>query len=254
MIVNRAEVLTYLGLSSSSTNEDLGIINLIHNQAENSLKTWLRYNPERAAHVELYPVTSSIRETDTFLDSDGMKASFREAQSGLNRSLLLNHMPVVNDSSFEIREDPNAQSGQAPNAFPSSSILTKGVDYRIDIQEVTAALSFTGRIFRIGFGWMNRTGTLQVTYNAGYTADQLNGTSADGVDASALKMGALETIQNAFSRARADQSKAGTAGKVVAETIGDYEVTYDRDQMLGWVEIPFSTKLRLQRFRRMLRL
>ena len=109
-----------------------------------------------------------------------------------------------------------------------------------------------GRVFRIGSGWPSREGTVQVTYNAGYTEDQLSGVSDDGVDASAIKLGVLSTMQGAYEQVKRIQENISGSGDIKSERLGDYSVTYDVGVELlnsKTVSISRDTKLALREFR-----
>lgn len=107
--------------------------------------------------------------------------SYTEFYNGTGTpDLFLRNRPVTAVSSVYL--DNNAYSGQGTDPFPSTTLLTAGTDYMLDLQ--SSGMCKSGRLIRLSGGWpalkvatagrlVARTdigrGNIKVTYTAGYT-------------------------------------------------------------------------------------
>lgn len=122
---------------------------------------------------------SAIITRKTGLVFDSAAATEYYLGTGTNQ-LVLRRRPVTAIASIYV--DDSAYFGFASGAFGSSTLLTAGEDYALDIQ--SSAFSRSGIVYRIGAYWngaSNRIGTelvggegpglgnIKITYTAGYS-------------------------------------------------------------------------------------
>lgn len=252
-IVDISEIMAFLGLGTSPTEGQLGLVTLIHGPTENSVRRHLNYDVVANTYAgELHPRVDSVPDRDRLVDSIGGRAVIVSRARSRNNVILLRNIPVLNDSNLEVREDRAAFAGQASGAFATATILTKGVDYYLDVTDADNDLSVTGKIVRVGSGWPAEKGTVKVAYRAGYTADQLGAAETDTnkLDVSAIKLGTLEAIQDVFNQATSRQSTSGGSGAIKSERLGNYSVTYDLESIRGTTGLSSRVRKRLQPFKR----
>lgn len=118
-----------------------------------------------------------ISNASRFLYSSQPKTEYYSG-SGLT-TLVLRYRPVTAIASIHV--DDGGYYGSASGAFASSTLLTDGVDYALDIE--SASLSNTGIVHRIGGVWpslqkkygsdlvganLAGRGNIKVTYTAGF--------------------------------------------------------------------------------------
>lgn len=130
----------------------------------------------------LTPDTFSIPVNVTVAGTQGFYARrLTEYYKGTGTpELVLLERPVQSITS--IYEDDTGYYGQGSGAFASTTLLTEGSDYALDLKN--AAISLSGIVVRLGGVWANVTargagllgaeplpgrGNLKVTYTAGYT-------------------------------------------------------------------------------------
>lgn len=117
----------------------------------------------------------------------------------------------------DLREDLAAVFGQGGSDFGSSTALTVGTDFYIELD--AAGISKSGRLIRKLGNWSSRPGTIRITYVAGLTADELND------EYSFVKLALLEDMQVKFNSMLSQRSSGG--GPVKKEVYhGDYTIEY----------------------------
>ena len=125
---------------------------------------------------------------------------------------------------------PGAYAGHNAGTFPAESLITEGVQFYQDTDELPDGTSIcrSGQLVRIGV-WPTTARCVKVTYVAGFTAAELAGTASTGIDASDIADLVYEQISFEFSRWKARQAsiKAGSMGPLVSERMGDYAASYD---------------------------
>lgn len=239
MLINEAEIRVMLGLTSSITDDERAVLNLIAPAAEARVIDHLGYNPEQALATEYYPrsdaaggiasggygwdVTSTHRRAEMYATGSA---------GPLYPSLQLERLPVR--QVVDVRVDYSARFGTAPNAFPNDSVWAAGSDYWAEWDE--ASLCRSGCLFAAGT-WPTEPGTVRVQYRAGYSPEELtgrataSGTAADGtittarVNASAIKRAALITAVKAvqsWAALRKSATRGFTPGAIQSENLGDY--------------------------------
>lgn len=126
----------------------------------------------------------------TFLGRPGfdLKARTEFYKGTGTQNLLLNHRPVSTTPTIVVLSDTAGNYGSSPNAFDSSiASLVYGTDFCLDIDQEDGT-SRSGILVRIGDYWPRPrvrsagllspflgqdTGSLKITYTAGYTVDNL---------------------------------------------------------------------------------
>lgn len=225
MIASAAEIRAVLGLFSSITDIELAVLQMAHRRAESTVARVLRYNPERATRVgELYPIGCG-RDTGGAVryTSDGVSAiPLRSSRNGSDQ-IIVKHIPIR--SVISIHVDESARSGTFSGAFADSTLLEEGVGFHPDYD--ADGICRSGMITRIGSGWPAESGTIKMSYNSGYSAEELNGdySNAGFVDALPIKTAVIATAAKAFIQLMSLQKKARvgfTAAPLSGEKLGDY--------------------------------
>lgn len=222
MIVSRAEILVLIGKAASITEAEAALLDMIHPWCESELKNYLQHQLEYQQHIEFLPIGQPKQSTHNELTEDfdyaEDKVIPRAARGYGTDKLQLKHLPVVL-TGLEVREDVGAWAGQADDAFPSTSILTLGTDYYLDVDATINGvdISNTGILHRYSY-WPTEPRSIKVTYYGGLSAVQLAGI------AGFLKKAAAETVAMNFWKFKALQ-KTGGAGGLSSERIGKYGYT-----------------------------
>jgi len=157
MIARRAEILLYLGKASTITEAGLALLDMLHPLAEQAVLDFLGSDLEYTQHTEFLPSTSTGSGGTASLDLSDV--SVQEGRVVLNgsrsttRKLCLQHTPLWS-AGLQVWEDVGAYADQATSAFATDSLLTKGVDYYLDLEEDAGAIasdrSESGALVRIG--------------------------------------------------------------------------------------------------------
>lgn len=245
MICSRAEILVMVGLANSNLTEKiLSCLNILHPMAERAVKDLLDNDIEQATHVEFLPANDRGQQVDPLLDSDiAVRAnSFSFRAAGRSTDVLqLKHTPIVLDG-LEVREESDAMAGQRDGAWGSNTILTRGVDYFLDLDET--GMSRTGHLCRQGL-WSGEPRSVKVTYLGGYTRQQLDSGIALGIKEAVLITAAVN-LKEAIIQWNL------TGGPLVSESLGHYSATYAAVGMenFSWsVNVPAKAVDKLQKYR-----
>ena len=215
MIVSQAEILVHLRKSTSISDSHLGLVTMLHTQAEATIKEELGYNVERDTYTEYYPMR------DHGLYTAGV------IRNGI--TLSLNHRPVINDSTLAANEDTNSFFNQTSSAHADAD-LTKGDDYFLALDHDSDSdgiidSSRKGQLFRRATGitgltaesgWTTAPGSTRVIYNAGWLQPNIP------LD---IRRAVLLTVSSWW---QVTGGEAGlTSGRIVtAETIGQVRFEY----------------------------
>jgi hypothetical protein len=233
MILARADYLTFLGLGTSVTPQQDALLTMLNGTVDRSIKKFVGCNLEFATYTHYLPQKSRIPDRDPLIDyfdvSGGRLVAASISGIAEYAQLQLPEIPVR--SVIEIREDIGAYGGQAAQDFPDTTILTPGVSYYVDFDEIDGndangnftGIAKSGLVRRIIAYWSGRERSIKVTYTAGYTPDELNLDVVNGVSGIAgdIKMAALVAIQRSFANAGDDVN-----GLVQSERLGDYSISY----------------------------
>lgn len=230
MIVDRAEVLSVLGLNSTAITQQLGIINLIHPLVERAVKGVLRSSVEVATYTHFLPKRETVVPRDALLDApydiQGNRAIQVYGRFVSGDRLALPQTPVRSVTSVFI--DLVAWNNQATGAYPADGQITQGVHFYVDWPEsisATQGLSYTGELVRICSAWPQIPGCVKVTYTAGYYRSELDGNTSDAnfqVDVSDIKLATLMAIASNYNMWL--NAQQGYSGPITRERLGNYSV------------------------------
>ena len=249
-IVPFVEARDYLNVSTASSDERL--LNLVKRHVEHLARNYVGWGisqPRDTAsdpHVEYHPLGHrSVREgaTSDEVDVVNDKAVFSNL-GGEPDVIQLRQKFVRNDSTLEVREDEDADFDQGTSDFPSSSVLTQGTDYVLEVDEPN--LSKSGRLSRLVSNWPAKPGTVKVTFNAGLTATELDEQYPD------IKLVLMEEIAMQFRESKARQGVGHGVGPVVRESVsGEFSRTYDNRMSLDRArnQLSLRTQRQLQPYR-----
>jgi len=236
-----SDVLTYLGKAGTADDAARGLLQMLIPLAEESIRNHVGYSVTQQTYTQLYPDRdmSSDNGGDEFVDITNGRVSFR--QGGSTRILQLQELPVR--SITTVKEDSSAYAGQGNSDFASITALTSGTDYYLDVDQ--SGICRTGHLIRIGATWPNRGRSVQVTYVAGYTSAELDGTATAGIRAQAIRFAAIIAVAASFNEADIQGSgDQGAGGAKASETIStnSHAVAYDtaaNTLNAGWaVDLP----------------
>lgn len=229
-ICDVAEVISYLGKSTTASETEVALINQVKPSAESRVRQWIGSSITQATYTHFLPIAN--------------------AHLGSTYVLRLPEFPARSITNIWV--DLGAMAGQATgDTFTSDALLTAGDDYALDMNE--SGLAWFGHVLRKGTKWSTDPGSIKVTYVAGWSDDELAGNVSDmRLDASAIKMGTLIEIADDFFEALSQQTSGGT-GEIAAESLEGYQVTYDvsRPASRNTSDISDRAKKYLWRFRRL---
>lgn len=220
------DVVKYFGAGGRPFPPALApLITTVRNSAENLIKDFVGYNVEFAQYTEYHPAKKLNQRFDGDETSQGFdliggtvlpRATFPTAR----RELVLFQLPVR--SIVSIYDNPAAYN-LSPPSWPASSLLPANA-YFIDsdyVDEITGyAMCMSGIIYRNVGSWGVFPRTVKITYNAGFTADEL--ATRYTMFAEAVK----QTCAYAFLSQVAHSKAVGQGGLMSAVSIEDFSVTF----------------------------
>lgn len=234
------------------------VLSLVLKGVHKDIEQFLGWKPERATYKRLFTKGENGGRGDYFVGSyGGIPLS-----GGIRDTLPLDHKYVLNDGVLNVRECAGAYFGQAVGT--DWETLTKGEHYAIEVDEDSSSdgghVSRSGHLLRMGADWPTARGSVEVTYQAGFTATEFSGDlsgEADYTDASDIKYAALQAIGRAYNQAKMHQYGQQTGrpgGLATAESIAGYSYSLDgataqATMGLGLV-LPVEVMQRLQKYRR----
>lgn len=242
-IVTKAEVLTYLGKASSISEADAALLDMLQPLVEASVRSYLQTELTYQRHVELLPIGQPLGERDQIVEPilRGETIVMLSNVPPGTDALQLKHLPVLL-TDIEVREDIGAFAGQESGSLGSSTVLTLGTDYYLDVDS-SSNMSRTGIVYRYG-RWPTEPRSVQVSYYGGLTASQLNGMWGD------VKLATIVAVAHHYQTAKTRQ---GAKGPLMSESIGSY--SYSRDAAFvrmaaeGGFDLPPGAKAILMRHR-----
>lgn len=236
------EIVAELGMTATLTAADEAVLTQIKGRVEDLARRYVKHGIARAEYTVYLP------GRDVFSPESREYIDVQNDQVILNRSVVDGHilqLPqvyVVNDGTLAVYEDFNAEGGQKAGDFAVGTLLTKGTDYRLDTDD-SGELSDSGHLVRITGSWSSRARTIRATFNAGFTAAQLDSTYRDIKDA---------IINEVVMRFRMRKSQQGGGGGAIKgySIGGQVSVTYDTSVLPRSGELADSTKASLRPYKR----
>lgn len=220
-IATLGDCITYLGVGGTISDADRMLLRMIKSRVENAARKYCRHNITQpdTEYTHLLPISRQHAVDHSLLEISGDRAYFYGKFNGTD--MLQLPQPYVR-SITSLYEDRDAHAG-ASGDFPASTLLTEDTDYYVDWDET--GLSRSGMIFRDAGNWSTEPRTIQVTYNAGFTASELDGEYLD------VRFAIIEETVNQFNVAKSKQGIDGAPGPIRSERIGRYAVTYDTNDI-----------------------
>jgi hypothetical protein len=223
-ICSKADVTTWLGLNSSLSEKEDMLLELLIPLAESSLQSFVGYNVSQQTFTQFYPARESYNE-DELVGLDVVNNRVIEDWSGGSRNLLLKELPARSITS--VYDDPSALGGQGASDFPVGSLLDSSA-YYLDVDQ--SGICWSGKLIRKSGTWGRNPRSIKVTYVAGFTAAELDGTATAGIRAVGLRFAASIAVAHAFKEA-VSNGKYTTAlpiGPLTQESISTtgHSVTY----------------------------
>lgn len=224
-IVDLSEVIILLGLQATLTDADRGLLTMLKTHIENDARRYVRHNITQPAsdYIEFHPRTDRTRFGAEIIELSGNVVSLQQASIGGN---IIQLDQIFVRSITDVREDFDAYFGIESGDFPASTSLTEGTDFYMRVEESIGSpatnLNKTGHLFRRSGNWPSRAGTVKVTYNAGFTAAELDSDYSD------IKMTIMEEVAFRFKKAKTLSGVEAGFGPLRSYSIGgQIAVTFD---------------------------
>jgi len=244
------ELIPMLGTSCKKT--DIPVIRIVAPMVEGMVESFLGYRVAKQQHVEYHPTNLTVRTRDDNLVDGYELVAGKVAPRGtrsdrVQNVIALTHVPVR--SIVDIRENSAAwDAGGSTPSFPSNTIITDGIAYRVDWKENDPVLGMvckTGLIFRRAGAWAWTPRSVQVTYVAGYTSDELDKCAPQ------IKLAVIEGVAHRLRELAI--MRGGSSGIITAEAIDGWSTTYAAPNLqmtLGGVtQLPPSVLKMLEPFK-----
>lgn len=217
------ELIPLLGTSCKKTN--LPMVRILAPMIEGLVENYLGFRVAKQQHVEYHPTNLTVRTRDDNLVDGYELVAGKVAPRGtrsdrVQNVIALTHVPVR--SIVDIRENSAAwDAGGSTPSFPSNTIIQDGIAYRVDWKEndsVLGVISKTGLIFRRAGAWAWTPRSVQVTYVAGYTSDELDKAAPQ------IKLAVVEGVAHRLRELA--MMTGGSSGIIVSEAIDGWNTTY----------------------------
>ena len=216
-IVDLSEIILYLGLQATLTDADNGLLTMLKTHVENDARRYVRHNitqPEDE-YIEFHPRTDRTRFGAEIVELSGDIVTLQQSSIGGN-IIQLDHIFVR--SITEVREDFDGYFGIESGDFPASTALTEGTDFYMRVEESIGSpatdLNKTGHLIRRSGNWPSRAGTVKVTYNAGFTATELDSDYSD------IKLTIIKEVAFRFKESKTMQGTEVGFGPVRSFSVG----------------------------------
>lgn len=225
-----------VGLTLSTSDEQL--LRDAHFAGNALIRSYLQNDLGYAPHTELLPASQHLEtwnEMETAFRSNGQRVVEVGLTTRDNR-LFLKHTPVW-QTGLVVYQDMNANAGQATGAFDSSTLLTAGTDYWLDVDNPTDGTSQSGILWSYG-QWSREPRSIKVTYYGGVKASALWSRHAE------IAYAARVTCMACYLKLKAMTDTANGTPLLQSETIGSYSYSTNvsADEMIrAWgVSVPIE--------------
>ena len=231
LIVDPSEIYLELGLSSSVTDEERGLVQAAIQKASGAVIRYLKYDPEQKIQTEYLPHQDfSLRSRDFVWETTDTDAFIRRLATAATNELQVTHIPVREtdengDNPIVLNIDFDGRSGTRSGAFGADTLKIEGDDFWPNYDsEDSNAIKFCGDgIIRSLGRWPSVSGSVKIVYVGGFTRTELHGQDSV-VDASPLfDVVVDETVRRvlkAFNRRK--RAGVGFTGPFLSERLGDY--------------------------------
>lgn len=241
-IISERILAEYLGLTSSNVLVGLAAI-----FAERACDAYVGFPLHQTTATEFYPAFNHF-EADQFVDVDPVQ--YLRATERLR--LLRRPVKAVD---IAVYEDVGAFMGQRSGSFDSSTLLTLGTHYVLDLD--VPGCSKSGNLIRLGGSWPQQEGSIKVTYTAGFSSTELDGSMTganDYYNATDVRQAVLMAAMKNYNELKKQQPSilSGVGGPATYEKIEGYEYEIDKGQsesLWGMTrELPMMSKKLLSRY------
>jgi hypothetical protein len=231
-IIDQGPVLVELGLAGEElTDLQQAVISGAIRRAEGAVKKHLRYDPVNRSRTEYYPIKNRVYQSRKHIwEATDTVAYIRSTSDASSDELQLMHLPIRGSVAVRVWIDYDGRFDEQAGAFTDEK--TEGQDFwaEYDQQDDDGnGICSSGILRSIGL-WPLESGSVKVTYTAGYTSDEFNGNS-DQVDATpiheACVMEAVRRAKRAFIVNNRDSQVGFVAGPFTSENLGDYGYNVD---------------------------
>lgn len=254
-LITPSDVYTELGISVPTATEVAVVAQAII-RAVGEIKKYLRYDPVRGTRTEFYPqMDYSQGAREAIWEVSETEAYQRFLSEASTNTLFVKHLPIRSITSLYI--DYDARNGSRSGAFAAGSLKVEGTDFWPNYDGIDSSgnkICCDGVIRSMG-RWPTVAGSVKITYVAGYSTSELDG-SDSVINASPIKDAA---IVEAALRARkvfitSKNSRVGhLPGPLTSENLGDYSYTADSSSIAKLFgasagSLLYETQQRLQEF------
>ncbi len=224
-IVDISEIIIYLGLQATLTDADHGLLTMLKTHVENDARRYVRHNITQPSsdYVEFHPRTDRTRFGAEIVELSGDVVTLQQSSIGGN---IIQLDQIFVRSITEVRVDFDAYFGIESGDFPASTLLTEGTDYYMPVEESIGSpatnLNKTGHLIRRSGNWPSRGGTVKATYNAGFTATELDSDYSD------IKLTIIKEVVFRFKESKTMGGVEAGFGPLKSFSIGgEIAVTFD---------------------------
>lgn len=230
-IIDISSVILEMGLDQQITEQQRAVINHSLWRAEGAIKRYLKYDPTYATRTERYPQFDILRlYREGIWDIQGNQAVLQLLSENAHRDLQLRHIPIRSVTSLYINYD--GRYGTKDGVFGADDLKVEGEDFwpaydTVDDDGNNACLD---GILKARGRWPMEQGSIQITYTAGYTPEELHG-QRNTLDASPIVDAVInETVRRAQkiftgSFSSLTGGSGFVPGPIVSERLGDYSYT-----------------------------
>ena len=257
-IVDISSVILELGLSSSITDEERGIISAAITKAEGAVKRYLKYDPVQRERTEYYPQATFTTQTfASFWETTDTHAYERRVSGASTDELQVKHIPIRDINS--LRVDYDGRSGEIAGSFAASTEYTRGEDYWLNADGIDSDGNQICRdgIIRSFGSWPIEPGCVKIVYTAGYDREELSGQNTI-VDASPIMDAVVDEAIRRAKKAlvwKKSSTLGFTASPLMSESLGDYKYSLGSgsnsliDRMFGGLyDLLPETKSKIEEF------
>ncbi len=231
-IVDIAEVLLELGLSSTVTDEERAVTTAAIARGESAVKRYLRYDPTQVARTEFYPRANMGRTSAQGVwEANENQAYFRQVSEASTAELQVQHIPIRSSPAVILYIDYNARSGTQSGAFAAETLKVEGTDFwpNYDGEDSSGNSICRDGIIR-SFGlWPVESGSVKLVYTAGYSDEELHGQDAI-VDAGSIVDAVIGEAARRAKKVFVNKKSASAgwlAGPLQSESFGAYSYSVD---------------------------
>lgn len=254
-IVDVSEVLLQMGLADNPSDLQRAICGQALTAANSAVIQRLGYDPKFAERTEYYPQDDFRRSGSLGIwEVSDTQAYVRQLSQYVTNELQVKHIPIRGDIIF-LSIDYDGRFGTRAGSFPTPLIL--GTDYfpQYESTDSSNARVCSDGIIRSFGRWPDLPGSVKITYNAGYTDDELHGQDPV-LDASPIAEAVVdETVRRVHKIFARMKKRLGIVGPFTSEGMGDYNYSINTEAInrliSGTMDLLPETEQKLSKFIRM---